>query len=219
MNKILLTGTILIISLFGFNSVKAQDITFGAKAGPTFSIYTLSEGDDFPEGEELGDSENGIGFHLGVYGALPVGEKSEILVEALFQARNLQAEESYTILGFTTTMEITQNLNYLSIPVMYGYLFNDNFHVHIGPQFNVFLGGKMEADGLGEVSGDDFNDNFKTFELGLGIGAVYNLDMGLNFGLRYSRGLTDIQEENDMDFTNINSNLIEFSIGYNIITF
>jgi hypothetical protein len=66
-----------------------------------------------------------------------------------------------------------------------------------------------------EVSGSDAKEGLRGTEIGLCVGGAYETEGGLNFGLRYWRGVTTINEETD--FVKQYTNLIQLSVGYTFL--
>ena len=50
---------------------------------------------------------------------------------------------------------------------------------------------------------------YEEFDFGVNLGAGYQLNSGLNFGLRYNLGLTDIFEASDAK-----NSVLQVSVGY-----
>lgn len=70
------------------------------------------------------------------------------------------------------------------------------------------------------VSGDsDSKEGLRGMELGAVLGVVYELESGLNFGLRYWRGLSTLNEETDFGPVSVktNANVLQVSVGYTFI--
>ncbi|MDP4665961.1 MAG: hypothetical protein NWS37_06960, partial [Flavobacteriaceae bacterium] len=61
-----------------------------------------------------------------------------------------------------------------------------------------------------ESASESSTDGRNGFELGLALGAQYNLNENMGIGLRYTRGLTDLAEDNEFGGTTFNTN-------YNVI--
>lgn len=218
-------------------SANAQTM-IGAKVGLNYSIYGTSEGDDVPDGAEIDtESSSGIGFHVGGYFQYNFSESLGIRPELLFSMRNtkedLAEETSTTVGGITSTSKTTGDskgsLGYIEIPVLLAIQAGDHLGLHIGPGVGILMSAKYSNSGStttsitglpdtttdfdSEVSGSDAKEGLRGAEVGLCAGAVYELESGLNFGLRYWRGLSSLNEETDLVKTH--ANVFQFSIGWN----
>ncbi|MEG1025338.1 MAG: outer membrane beta-barrel protein, partial [Flavobacterium sp.] len=56
-------------------------------------------------------------------------------------------------------------------------------------------------------------DSFNTFDFGVNFGLGYKLENGLNFGVRYNLGLTDINNVDNSSVKNKNR-AFQVSVGY-----
>ena len=182
MKKVLLATAITVL---GFATINAQDVTFGAKLGINFaSIY----------GDNTKDIETVTAFNFGVM--------SEIAISKKF---SFQPELLYSGLGYSLDDEDTASLNYLSIPLMGKYYITDGLSLEAGPQIGFLLSAKQD--------GTDIKDSFKTLDFGANLGVGYKLDNGLNFNARYTLGLSNINDIEGSSDKNTNG-VLQFGIGY-----
>ncbi len=115
---------------------------------------------------------------------------------AISENFHIQPEVLYSMEGADNA-----SLSYLRIPVMAKYYVMEGFNLQAGPS----LAFKVAAE-------DDFTDEAtKSMDLGLGIGAAYELPMGLFFDLRYNLGLMDISEVDGAEIKNTN---LQLGLGY-----
>ncbi|WP_420573464.1 porin family protein [Kordia sp.] len=172
-------------AVFGFANVNAQDIKLGAKVGMNFaSIY----GDTPANLDPITSIVN-----FGVVGEIPINEKF-----------SFQPELMYSIQGFSIN-DTSLTLNYFNIPLMGKYYLTKKLSVEAGPQVGFLLSAKND--------GPDVTDNFKTLDLGVNVGLGYKLNNGINFGLRYNLGLSNINDVSGSSDKFRNSTL-QLSVGY-----
>lgn len=90
------------------------------------------------------------------------------------------------------------NLDYINIPVLFQYMFDNGFRIQAGPQVGFLVRAKAEN---GSTS-LDIKDEFKTIDAGISFGASY-IHTPSSFGVdaRYNLGLTDISESSGMTST------------------
>ncbi|MBK6832507.1 MAG: hypothetical protein IPG92_18030 [Flavobacteriales bacterium] len=69
------------------------------------------------------------------------------------------------------------------------------------------------------ISGSDVTDGLRKLEVGAVVGMIYETASGVNFGLRYWRGLNTINEDTSFGDATVKSytNLIQFSLGFSFI--
>lgn len=182
MKKVLLAT---VIAVLGFTNVNAQEFKFGAKAGINFGTI---------DGDGTAD--------IGPVTAFNFGLMSEISISDKF---SFQPELLYSGIGYSlgNADDDTVALNYLTVPLLGKYYVTERFSLEAGPQVGFLLSAKQE--------GTDVKDNFKTLDFGASFGLAYKLDNGLNFGVRYTLGLSDVTESKN--FSN-NTRAVQFSIGY-----
>lgn len=157
-------------------------------------------------GESASESYKGTGFHVGGY-----------LTYAVSDVITLQPELLYNNLKIDVDGE-DLSLNYLSIPVVFGYAFDNNrFVLQTGPQLGILL--STDPSELKD------QDAFKGTDFSWNIGATVNFDK-FNISVRYSIGLANLTGDEldrqldealgaDVDLEIKNNNL-QFSIGYRL---
>lgn len=188
----------------------AQDLKFGALAGLNVNIITENV-DPEPDGYES-STASGFGFHLGGFGEYAINESIGIRAELQIQQRGVTDEiEFVTIdenLELTTAMvDYKQSDLFVQIPILVAINAGESLSFHVGPTLGFLASANAEFDGE-EVENADEGRN--GFELGLALGAQYNLNENMGIGLRYTRGLTDLAEDNEFGGTTLNNN-------YNVI--
>ncbi|RYY40563.1 MAG: PorT family protein [Chitinophagaceae bacterium] len=105
----------------------------------------------------------------------------------------LQPEVLYSGQGFKATSplnnkEYTFALNYVNVPFMVQYMFDNGFRVEAGPQVGVLLSAKVKDD----AGSSDIKPSFKQADFGLGLGVNYLSYSGFGIGARYNFGLSTI---------------------------
>lgn len=180
MMKRLITLTALAATLS--TSVNAQHVTPGIKGGLNF--YTINTDND-----QTYDGRTS--FHLGMLGHIHLNKKWAVQPEIMYSAQG----GKYTILG----SEITLRLNYINVPVLLQYMFDNGFRLEAGPQFGFLAGAKTVVnDNITSIKND-----INTFDFALGVGVGYlHTASGLGIDARYNFGITDINETSSVKSTN-----------------
>ena len=198
------------------SGLMAQDLTFGALAGVNMNFITQNvdpEPDDFES-----STASGFGFHLGGFGEYALSESVGIRAELQIQQRGTTDEIEFVTIDenlelVTTTVDYKQNDLFVQIPILVAINAGESLSFHVGPTLGFLASANAEFDGE-EV--EDADEGRNGFELGLALGAQYNLNETMGLGVRYTRGLTDLAEENEFDGTtfNTNYNVVQLYFSY-----
>lgn len=182
-------GIVLALLLVcGSPAFAQQPAAFGVKAGVNFANLNF-------EGEDADvNFDRRTGLVAGLFVVVPTNSQFALQAEALYSQKGAQFEED----GFTSKVK----LNFLEVPVLARFSTpasnGTSFHVFAGPS----LGFKLSAEAVDSFGGEeettDLDDDVKSFDLGLVLGA------GVEFGRfivdgRYSWGLTDINNDDTED--------------------
>lgn len=204
----------------------AQDLKFGALAGLNMNVITENV-DPEPDGYES-SSASGFGFHLGGFGEYAISESIGIRAELQFQSRGTSSEfeESFSLLGIETSSKVTTKATdtFVSLPILVSINAGESLTFHVGPSLGFLMGSKYDIDSEVTVAGvttsesasESSTEGRNGFELGLALGAQYNLNENMGLGLRYTRGLTDLAEENEFDGATFktNYNIVQLYFSY-----
>lgn len=186
MKKIILTTA----AIFAFGLANAQEVKFGIKAGLNLSNLT-------------GDSEDSkikVGFQVGGLVEIKASDKFAIQPEIVYSMQGAKTD----IEG----MDLKFDLSYLNVPVMAKYYVADGFSLEAGPQIGFLMSAKFKAGG----ESLDVKDELKSTDFGMNVGAGYNITENINLGVRYTFGLSNINEDSeDGDVKNSN---IAFAVAY-----
>ena len=172
------------VALFG--ALSAQ--TFGLKAG--LNVSSVSES----------DTKSKVGFYGGVLMNAPIAPSFSIQPEILYNGKGAKTD----VLG----SDLTLSLDYISVPVMFQYNATPMFYLEAGPEFS-FL---MSANGKFEGQSEDIKDSFKSFDVGVGLGAGYFFTPSIGLTARYVAGISDIVEDNDGD--SVHNNVFQVGLVY-----
>ena len=148
---------------------------FGIKAGVNISTLNI---------EDFDDDDARIGLHIGGLAHIHLGTAEQWA---------LQPELVYSQEGGKLNFSggsVTTKLDYINIPVMFQYMFNNGFRIEAGPQLGLLVSSKYDSDGDEE----DADDDFKSTNVSLGFGLSYLTDSGFGVGGRYNLGLSKIGE-------------------------
>ncbi len=197
--------TLLIIIAAFTLSTQAQETLFGVKAG----LNLASIG-----GDDAGDAKTRSSFHIGGLVEIPVSEKFSVQPELLYSSQGAKGSEE--LLGEGVIVESKIKSDYINIPIMAKYYLIQGLSIEAGPQFGFLVSAKAEFElkgpGVLETASMDVKELFNNFDLGVGLGTSYALDMGVFFGARYNLGLSNINK--DSGDTKNQNNVFQISAGY-----
>ena len=183
-------------------TINAQDVTFGAKAGLNFASMT---------GDDAEGLDGRTSFHLGVTAEIAVSDVFSIQPELLYSGQGYTDSGEINTIDGDVNIDVAGRVDYLNLPIMVKYYASDSFSLEFGPQIGFLLSAEQEIEG-GLSQTDDLKDALKSTDFALNLGAGYKLDSGLNFGLRYSIGMTDVP---DADSDGFKHSVLQLSVGYN----
>ncbi len=168
--KIIITTALALLLSVG--AANAQNANIGVKGG--LNAFMLTNDNNTLKNTKLG-------YHLGLIGHFHISEKFALQPELVY---SLQGSK-YTILG----SEVNLNLNYLNVPVLFQYMFNNGFRVQAGPQLGFLAGAKTK---IGSTK-TTVTDGYETIDFSLTAGVSF-IDPRSDFGidLRYNHGFTNV---------------------------
>lgn len=169
--------TIIAIMVLAAGSATAQNVNIGVKGGlNSFNI----------ENENNSAFDPRFGFQAGLLGHIHVYEQLAFQPELVYSLQGAKSSDANI------------RLDYMNIPLLLQYMFENGFRIQTGPQ----LGFLLNAEATNGASIDVGNE-FKSVDIGLSVGASY-VDAPSGFGIdaRYNLGLSDISEDSDEKSTN-----------------
>lgn len=161
----------IVLSVMTINAVQAQT-RIGVKAGANFATF---------EGSDVEDAKMRTSINAGLFANFAFSEMLSLQPEVLYSGQGAK----YTVFG----TEITAKLDYINIPILLQ--FNaSGFYAEIGPQLGILMSSSVEGGGI-SIETDDL---YKSTDIGAGIGLGFKLDSGFGAGVRYTMGLTSIDD-------------------------
>lgn len=193
---------IIILFVFGFQSMYAQMIDFGIKAGLNRSELSTNSA-------VITETNSATGIVAGAFGRVGL-LGFFVQPEVLFSQRKGAFQNPVNGTAITTT------LSYVDVPVLLGYklLF---FRGYVGPNFQFLAGAKQEAS----PSDPNFSkDNFNSSVVGYQAGVGFDL-LKFNFDIRYDAGFGSLGKKvvsasgTPIDYST-NAKMWQFTIGFKI---
>ena len=171
MKHVLLMG----FTALAFIKVDAQ-IDYGVKAGINGSSY---------RGKDIEDVKMKMGAYAGVTADIQLTENLHIKPELVYAMQGTKSDDN--------SADVKLNANYLNLPLMAAYHFDNGLFLETGPQFGMLLSANIK-DGGQKFS---VKDSYKKTDLSWGAGLGYQLPLGLAVNARYNLGLTKVDKEGD----------------------
>jgi len=162
------------ISFIVFTSMaQAQHINLGVKGG--LNVYTVKT-----QGQPSFSPT--INYHVG-------------LLTHIHLKPNLafQPEVVYSVQGVHRKGEGSEDLklNYVNVPLVLQYMFDNGFRIETGPQFGFMLSAKSKIDG----ATTDATSTYFTADLGICLGLSYvKPSTGFGYSIRYNQGFSNIKK-------------------------
>jgi opacity protein-like surface antigen len=208
---VLVIGGFLMIGVAQAQTDTTPKLSWGGEAGLTLGKLSGSV--------ESGESKKiHPGFRIGGFLEYPVQEMFALDAGLLFNVKGVKVEN---VPIDETTAKVTENLNYLSIPVLAKVKFAAGSsaapYIFAGPQLGILLQAKDKTEPTGGGSTEvDVKDSIKSTEFGIDLGA------GLEFPLSdmtgrieggYDLGLTDIAKNPLPGAESVKTQTIHFEVG------
>jgi hypothetical protein len=158
-------------------SASAQNINIGTKIG--LNSYTINSGNN-------SGVDSRIGIHAGLLGHIHLNHQFALQPEIMYSMQGAK-------LGNTTI-----ELDYINVPLLVQYMFNNGFRMQAGPQVGVLINSRARNNVSVNIS-----DSYKPVDVGLsfGVGFIHSAT-SLGIDLRYNLGLTDISKTSAVESTN-----------------
>lgn len=187
----------------------ASGIKYGIKAGVNFAKVAVS-------GEGAEDWEEGLkaqtSFQIGGYADIALGSSFSIQPGLTLSGKGFKQEvEGY---------KFSRNVMYLEIPVNAVYKIG-GLYFGAGPYAGLALSGKDKDEEEGEDTeeeklkfGSDDEDDMKGTDFGVNLLAGYQLSNGVNFGLNYGLGLSNLANTPDGSDFKVTNRVFSVTVGF-----
>ena len=173
-----------------------QGARFGVKAGVSLANIT---------GDGTSNTKNLVGATAGLMADFGFNDLISFHPELLYSQKGVKYEAS----GLTSKVR----LSYLDVPLLLR-VKTQGLFFEAGPQVGFLLAQKNEVtlSGYGSSSNSS-SDNTRKVDVGYIAGIGYQLPQGLEFGLRYNGGISDLSDQTVNDHKQRNS-VFQLQVGY-----
>lgn len=131
------------------------------------------------------------GFNVGLLGHIHLNKNFAVQPEIVYSTQGAKYKVS--------NEERTLKLDYVNVPVLFQYMFDNGLRLQAGPQVGFLVSGKSKTSSASLDIKEDLNS--VDFAVSFGAGYIHPAT-GLGIDLRYNLGLTDINKNNTMVSTN-----------------
>lgn len=182
--------------LFSFVLIQSfGQLKGGIKGGVNFCNFIVSGADDLFTDETFNPK---VSYHIGSYVQNSFNDNLAWQIELLFSNKGY--------IHKVDDQSVNVSLNYLNWPILFIYRPFKILDLEVGPEFGYM------------ISGEDF---MSSFDLGIDIGARFNISNKINAGIRYCMGLPfkmklDSPEAEGYEPTYQNG-VFQIYIGFNLI--
>ena len=176
--KYYLLALLLSVLISSAATAQHQHPNIGIKGG--LNLYNI---------DGNGKSDLKTGLHLGLLSHIHLAKDFAFQPEILYSAQGTKNGGSDNSL----------NLDYINIPLLFQYMFDNGFRIQAGPQVGFLVNAKTKS-GNTTVN---VKDGYNSLDLGLSIGGSYVfVDTGFGLDARYNHGLSNIYDSNTLNATN-----------------
>ncbi|GAA4033783.1 hypothetical protein GCM10022409_17620 [Hymenobacter glaciei] len=175
-------------------AAQAQSTRFGVKAGANLANIS---------GKGTEDAKNLVGLSAGVMADFGFSDLISFHPELLYSQKGAKFEES----GATGQVRTS----YLDIPLLLR-VNADGLFFEAGPQVGFLLGQKSEASFGGQTFSSTSTEGTRKIDAGYIAGVGYQLSSGLEVGVRYNGGISDLNDPSGSDKQR--NSVFQFQVGY-----
>lgn len=171
-------ATVAMTTMLFTTNAKAQHVNIGIKGG--LNVYNINN-------DNSAKYDSKVGFNVGLLGHIHLAKQLAFQPELVYSAQGAK----FTTAGIETKL----NLDYINVPMLIQYMFDNGFRLQAGPQIGFLISAKAK---VGDTK-IDVKDNLKKVDFGLGAGLGY-VDPKSGFGIdaRYNLGLSNINDNNSI---------------------
>ena len=185
--------SVLILALVVGSALFAQAPNFGIKGG--INLAKLANHPNDPDWR--------LGWNAGLLAHIHVTPAFSLQPEVVYSSQGAKFSD------FVNGEDLNLKLNYVNIPVLLQYNFNNGFRLQGGPQIS-FLTGVADKVGDVELNSVD-SDDFKTIDFSIPLGISYLSFSGFGVDARYNLGVTNVVENSTR---NIRNSVFQFGLFY-----
>ena len=192
-------GVLLAVLVLAGTQLFAQSFQLGIKGGGNLSDFLSAQTPNQTSYSAL------AGWNAGVFVNFWLGNHFAIAPEVLYSTAGAGIKTTSTSDNSTVTVNNTLHLRYVSLPLMAKLRFTGGFYMEAGPQVSLNVSSSAWED-------QSVQHLTNSAELGAAAGIGYQSPIGLGVSLRYTAGLTTVDNTRDVAWGDINLRNSSFSL-------
>jgi hypothetical protein len=192
-------GVLLAFLVLAGTQLFAQSFQLGIKGGGNLSDFLSAQNPNQTSFSAL------AGWNAGVFVNFWLGNHFAIAPEVLYSTAGAGIKTTATNNNGTVTVNNNLNLRYVSLPLMAKLRFTGGFYMEAGPQVSL----NVSSSAWEDQSVKNLTNNA---ELGAAAGIGYQSPIGLGISLRYTVGLTTVDNTSDATWGDVNLRNSSFSL-------
>jgi hypothetical protein len=192
-------GVLLAVLVLAGTQLFAQSFQLGIKGGGNLSDFLSAQNPNQTSYSAI------AGWNAGVFVNFWLGNHFAIAPEVLYSTAGAGIKTTVTDNNSTVTVNNHFNLHYVSLPLMAKLRFTGGFYIEAGPQVSL----NVSSSAWEDQSVKDLTNNA---ELGAAAGIGYQSPIGLGVSLRYTVGLTTVDNTRDATWGDVNMRNSSFSL-------
>ena len=165
---------LVFVCSFLFVTISHAQVLVGIKGGLNVATVRYINSDN---------SKARIGWNAGLTAEIPVGEEIFIRPELLYSSKGFGYNAT------ATSNKGSLSLNYISIPLLFGYRPGKHTELMAGPEFGYLSKAVSKSQGIT----DDVTSFYRHVDIGADIGAAYNFSKTFGAEVRYNYGFKDLE--------------------------
>ena len=180
------------------SAAQAQSTRFGVKAGVGLASVT---------GKSVSgtDKKNLVVPQVGLMADFGFSDLLSLHPELLYSQKGVRYESGGDF--------AQARLSYLDVPLLLR-VNADGLFFEAGPQVGFLIGEKDEFRAGGQTITSTSTEGTRKIDAGYIAGIGYQLSSGLELGVRYNGGISDINDKNTSSSDKIRNSVFQFQLGY-----
>ena len=180
------------------SAAQAQSTRFGVKGGVGLASVTGDAGSG-------ANKKNLVVAQAGVMADFGFSDLLSFHPELLYSQKGVRVESG--------SLYAQSRLSYLDLPLLLR-VNADGLFFEAGPQVGFLIGQKSENNIFGTTVTSTSTTGTRKVDVGYIAGVGYQLSSGLEFGVRYNGGISDLSDSNNSGSDKTRNSVFQFQVGY-----
>jgi len=180
--NLLFISALMLVATFSF-----AQFSGGLKGGATMSSMSGDKSTGWTYGSNFG-------FHVGAFGNYAFTDMISAQLELLYSTKGWKESSSSSSFSFKETI----TPKYLDIPILLQAKLSSGLFFQVGPEIGLLMSAHYKSTSTiaGNTHTSDTTDTkgWNKTDFAIGVGAGYQMESGLSFGLRANIGLANIND-------------------------